>query len=826
MTRQEILEEVNTDFLPHSIPADGGVVSLSAWSPADYIKLLNINTAKILSVFLVSGFAIYHSVLHATYDVTPCKGLLKDGMYKGTQWQPWGCMMHKYTKTDSERCFRYSRFWGKSNHFVYVGDSRVYQVFSSTRDWLHAESKRPHQKKISNINDMSSSHIVWENSAQSLKLEFIPALEVDGSMIKALEKWSKGAGPTVLVIGAGTETIRRSNGSLEALDEHRRNLTRLKPELENIMEFGGTKVLWALQPPVNSDRLNGTGKVVTNDLIWQFNAQAQRVLGKSNILVWSSLYRLAEGTLDEMKDGLHLSELALSKGTQMILNLVCNDNMNFNDGSCCKSSDHRTSLQTITFSILGGAAAISLVIFVYELMCNRNGGRYETLPGSLNLCPLPSNAFTNFVFPLAKLAVIMSYFYICDRTNFFMKENKYFTPINFLLPVLYLTVLGLFFNEKSSYTSILHKDQIDEWKGWMQMVILVYHMTGASTSVPIYLHVRVLISSYLFLAGYTHFCNFWSKSSGSSISRFLQVLFRMNFLTLTLCLCMNRPYQFYYFVPLVSFWYLVLYCVLVTPPVVNHQSVDGNSNSVTQYLYVVLKFAAMVAVISTLYMSEVFFEKVFVTRPWKALFVTTDDDIHEWWFRWKLDRYSITYGCLFSLAVIVGGKLKLYDDSNHSCLWPRTIAVPVTGAALIGLASYTIFACFCRNKADGNEIHPYIAFIPIISLVIVRNLAGFWRSRYSSFFAWFGKISLELFISQYHIWLSADSHGVLVLIPNYPVMNILLTSFIFVCACHEINSITAQLTPYFVPQEPMLAVRNIVVFILVLVPIGIHDGMF
>ena len=32
------------------------------------------------------------------------------------------------------------------------------------------------------------------------------------------------------------------NGSLEAVDEFRRNLTRLKPELENLMEFGGTKV--------------------------------------------------------------------------------------------------------------------------------------------------------------------------------------------------------------------------------------------------------------------------------------------------------------------------------------------------------------------------------------------------------------------------------------------------------------------------------------------------------------------------------------------------------------------------------------------------------
>ncbi len=52
---------------------------------------------------------------------------------------------------------------------------------------------------------------------------------------------------------------------------------------------------------------------------------------------------------------------------------------------------------------------------------------------------------------------------------------------------------------------------------------------------------------------------------------------------------------------------------------------------------------------------------------------------------------------------------------------------------------------------------------------------------------------------QYHIWLSADSHGVLVLVPNYPVLNILLTSFIFVCASHEIHAVTAQLMPYFVP---------------------------
>ena len=293
-------------------------------------------------------------------------------------------------------------------------------------------------------------------------------------------------------------------------------------------------------------------------------------------------------------------------------------------------------------------------------------------PGQLNFCNLPNNSITTFLFSLGKLALIVSYFYVCDRTNFFMKENKYFTPINFWLPVLYMTVLGIFFNEESSYTAVMHRDQTDEWKGWMQLVILVYHMTGASASVPIYMHVRVLVSTYLFLAGYGHFTHFWSRGN-TGIIRLVQVLFKMNFLTIVLCLCMNRPYQFYYFVPLVSFWYLVLYCLLLTPPVVSGQQVEDSGSPTTHYCYIVLKFAALVALISMFYISEVFFEKVFVTRPWKALFVTTDDDIHEWWFRWKLDRFSIVSGSLFALIVIVGGKLKLYDDSSHGALWPKAI---------------------------------------------------------------------------------------------------------------------------------------------------------
>ena len=69
--------------------------------------------------------------------------------------------------------------------------------------------------------------------------------------------------------------------------------------------------------------------------------------------------------------------------------------------------------------------------------------------------------------------------------------------------------------------------------------------------------------------------------------------------------------------------------------------------------------------------------------------------------------------------------------------------------------------------------------------------------------------------------------GVLVLIPNYPVVNILLTSFIFACAAHEIHSITTMLVKVLVPDNNFKVVlRNTCMFIAILIPIGIQDGMF
>ena len=51
----------------------------------------------------------------------------------------------------------------------------------------------------------------------------------------------------------------------------------------------------------------------------------------------------------------------------------------------------------------------------------------------------------------------------------------------------------------------------------------------------------------------------------------------MNILVAVLCLIMGRPYQFYYFVPLVSFWFVVIYAVLAVWPRVTAALVKGEN---------------------------------------------------------------------------------------------------------------------------------------------------------------------------------------------------------------------------------------------------------
>jgi len=60
-----------------------------------------------------------------------------------------------------------------------------------------------------------------------------------------------------------------------------------------------------------------------------------------------------------------------------------------------------------------------------------------------------------------------------------------------------------------------------------------------------------------------------------------QVLFRLNFLVLVLCVVMDRPYQFYYFVPLVTVWFVIIYATMALWPQVLQKKANGTTHTDT-----------------------------------------------------------------------------------------------------------------------------------------------------------------------------------------------------------------------------------------------------
>jgi hypothetical protein len=339
--------------------------------------------------------------------------------------------------------------------------------------------------------------------------------------------------------------------------------------------------------------------------------------------------------------------------------------------------------------------------------------------------------------------------YYADRTQMMAKGSKLWQLKDFIalcitcIAILIFTIRRSDSPQDLSLTQpvtdqhFLSRDQIDEWKGWMQFVILIYHWTGAEGG-SIYVFIRLCVGAYLFQSGYDYTLYFLSKND-FSFNRVAGTLLRLNILPCFLAYFMDTDYMFYYLSPLLSFWFVVVYATL---------GISKEHNNDMQFLLAKICFSCMI--ISGLFLATPF-------TPWtfhilKAIF-NIQWNANEWQRSVTLDMFTVYIGML---AAVINHEMKKAEISVRLGLR--------VSLALGGLFSIFHYMCFTSEfgKSTYMKWHPYVSAVPILAFIALRNVSGSARNYHSKAMSWLGRCSLETYILQFHILLAADTEGILI----------------------------------------------------------------
>ena len=252
----------------------------------------------------------------------------------------------------------------------------------------------------------------------------------------------------------------------------------------------------------------------------------------------------------------------------------------------------------------------------------------------------------------------------------------------------------------------------------------------------------------------------------------------MNLFTVLLTYTMNTDYISYYFTPLVSMWYIVIYFTMMVGAKFNDRT-----------LFVLCKILASAAFM-TWFMKSSLLNLLFNTLH---RFCGVRWSSAEWSFRVNLDLWIVYVGMLAAIAVI---KVREYRLADH-LHWPKVIKTSIGLSAAIILWFFA-FELYQGSKYAYNAWHPYISFLPILAFTILRNSNPILRSATSRAFAFIGKCSLETFVIQFHFWLAGDTKGILLVIPGtrWRPINFIVITVMFIYLSDRVAHAATQITNY------------------------------